>query len=202
MKCFMKALAVLQSNKYVTVYSHFIYESSNKKAWLQTAYFKSDLYVDVHISAIFAVWIDFTFVAGFSAFPLKIRNSEFFIMIWYYLDMQRVAYIEDTQASWHHAIIVWVLFWRKHICIFVMHIRKRTYLQKKKKKEHRKQHQLSKTKNLSMSYKEEVSKCFNCRIIWLIIKILYSGIDIYAMCDLVNRVQLELQHICVVFAIP
>lgn len=50
-----------------------------------------------------------------------------------------------------------------HICN--AYKKKNVFPKKKKKKEHRKQNQLSKTKNLSMSYKEEVSKCLNCHII-------------------------------------
>lgn len=50
------------------------------------AYFKSDLFIDVQISATFAVWVDFGFVAGFLTFLLKIRNCDCFKM-WLSLDM-------------------------------------------------------------------------------------------------------------------
>lgn len=46
------------------------------------AYFESDLHFNEHISAIFTVLVDFGFVAGFSGFTLKVRNFNFFIMVY------------------------------------------------------------------------------------------------------------------------
>lgn len=45
------------------------------------AYFESDLNFDGCISTIFTMWVDFGFVAGFSAFTVKVRNCNFFIMV-------------------------------------------------------------------------------------------------------------------------
>lgn len=65
-----------------------------EKTWLQTAYFKSDFCVNVHIWAIFAVGVDFAFVASFFAFSLKTRNCNFFIN-----DMVFGGYIKNSTHS-------------------------------------------------------------------------------------------------------
>lgn len=74
MKCFTKALIVLQSKKYVTVYCDFKKQVVKQKGMSANCCFKSDFYISVYILIIFAVWVDFAFVAGFSAFSLKTRT--------------------------------------------------------------------------------------------------------------------------------
>lgn len=39
-----------------------------QKGMTANCYFKSDFYINVYILVIFAVWVDFAFFAGFSAF--------------------------------------------------------------------------------------------------------------------------------------